>query len=84
MTPRMGRALESFKHRISKHITEKHTKKQEYGSWEYPSLETAMEKAGFEEIGAYVMKRQNTVAQYIATGPNSARRQCRGMERGFL
>ena len=28
-----------------------------------------MEEAGFEEMGAYFLKRQNTVAQYIATRP---------------
>ena len=28
-----------------------------------------MEYAGFEEIGAYILKRSNTVAQYITTRP---------------
>ena len=28
-----------------------------------------MEEAGFEEIGVYIKKRQNTVAQYILTRP---------------
>ena len=28
-----------------------------------------MEETGFEEMGAYVLRRQNTVAQYIATRP---------------
>ena len=37
------------------------------GSWEYPPLETEMEEAGFDEMGAYVLKRKNTVAQYIVT-----------------
>ena len=34
--------------------------------WEYPLLETAMEEAGFEEMGSYVLNRQNMVAHYIA------------------
>ena len=34
---------------------------------EYPPLKTAMEEAGFEDMGAYVLKSQNTVVQYIAT-----------------
>ena len=29
----------------------------------------AIEEAGFEEIGVYIQKRQNMVAQYIATRP---------------
>ena len=28
-----------------------------------------MEEAGFEEIGVYIKKRQNTVARYILTQP---------------
>ena len=28
-----------------------------------------MEEAGFEKIGAYILKGQNTVAQYITTRP---------------
>ena len=28
-----------------------------------------MEEAGFEEIGVYVTRRQNTFAQYIMTQP---------------
>ena len=51
-----------------------------------------MEEAGFEEVGAYVLKRQNTVAQYIATRPildlcketvrTSVRRRCEGLGMG--
>ena len=28
-----------------------------------------MEETGFEDMGAYVLKRQNVVSQYIATRP---------------
>ena len=28
-----------------------------------------MEESRFDEIGVYILKRQNTVAQYIATRP---------------
>ena len=28
-----------------------------------------MEEAGFDEIGVYITRRKNTVAQYIATQP---------------
>ena len=39
------------------------------GSWDYSSLEEAIVEAGFEGIGTYFMRRQNTVAQYILTRP---------------
>ena len=32
-----------------------------------PSLEEEMVEAGFEGIGTYITRRQNTVAQYITT-----------------
>ena len=69
MTPCMGRALGSFQHILARRITGRHPKRQGYGSREYPPLETAMEEAGFEDMKEYVLKRHNTVAQYIVTRP---------------
>ena len=69
MIPPMGRSLGSFQHRVVRLITGRHTKRWVDGSWGYPPVDTAMEEAWFEEMGAYVLKRQNTVAQYIATRP---------------
>ena len=37
--------------------------------WDHPPLAAAMTEAGFEDIGTYVTRRQNTVAQYIVTRP---------------
>ena len=65
----MGQLLGNFHRRVSRQTIGRHTKKQQEGVWEYPPPETAMEEAGFEETGAYVLKRQNTDAQYIATRP---------------
>ena len=42
---------------------ERRTKQQVDGSWEYPPMEIDMEEAGFEDMGAYALKRKNTVAQ---------------------
>ena len=39
------------------------------GRWEYPPLVADMDEAGLEEIGVYVTRTQNMVAQYIATRP---------------
>ena len=57
MIPRMGRSLGSFQHRVARRITRRQPKKREDGGWDYPPTETAMEEAGFEEMGSYVMKR---------------------------
>ena len=69
LNPCMGQALGSFQHRVNRKIIGRQPKKQEDGEWEYPPLETAMEEAGFEDMGDYVLKRQNTVAKYITTRP---------------
>ena len=65
--PLHGHGPGEFQHRVSMRIIRKQTKRRVYGSWEYPPPETEMEEAGFEEMGAYVPKRQNIVAQYIET-----------------
>ena len=62
---RMERALSSFQHRVMKRLTVRHPRRQGDGGWEYPPLAAAISEAGFEEIGTYVTRRQNTVAQYI-------------------
>ena len=67
LTPRMGWALGSPHHRVSSQITGRQPKIQEKGEWEYPPLAAVMEEAGFGEIGAYILKRQSTFAQYVAT-----------------
>ena len=37
--------------------------------WHYPSLKGAMKEAGLTDIRTSILRRQNTVAQYIATRP---------------
>ena len=63
----MERDLDSFQHRVARHITGGQTRRRWEGVWVYPPLEAAMEEEGFEEIGVYIKKRQNTAAKYIAT-----------------
>ena len=67
LTPRIRRSLGSFQYRVARWITGKHLRQQEEGGREYPTLAAAMEEVGFEEIRVYILKRQITVAQYIAT-----------------
>ena len=69
LTPRMERALSSFKHRVAQRLTGRHPRSRGDGSWYYPPMEVEMLEAGFEEIGAYITRKQNTVAQYITTRP---------------
>ena len=66
-TPHMGRALGGFQHILATRITGRQPKRYVDGSCKYPPLETAMQVAGFEEMGEYFLKRQNMVVQYIET-----------------
>ena len=65
MNPRMEWTLGGFQRRLEIRITGSKPKRNVDESWEYLPLETAMLEAEFEEMGEYVLKRQNTVAQYI-------------------
>ena len=65
MTPCMEWDLGILQHRVVQRITGRQPGRHEEGGWDYPHLVTAMEEAVFEEIGVYMLKRQNTVAQYI-------------------
>ena len=69
LTPSMERALDSFQHRVAKRITRKQPRRRVDVIWEYPPLEEALGEALFEGIRKSVTRRQNTVAQYIATRP---------------
>ena len=62
LTPRMGRSLGIFQHRVTHTITGIQTRRWEEGGWEYLTLATAMEEAGFKEIGVYILKSHNMVA----------------------
>ena len=43
------------------------TKNHPDGTWVYPPIGVTMAMVGLEEIGAYISRRQNKVAQYIET-----------------
>ena len=67
LTPWMEQALDSFQHRVERHLTGRKPRRRGDGRWAYPPLEEEMGEAGFEGIRRSVTRRQKTVAQYIAT-----------------
>jgi hypothetical protein len=68
ITPDMMGVLESFHHRTARRIA-KMMPYLRHGVWVYPDKGEAMKRAGLYSMESYVRKRQNTVAQYIATRP---------------
>ena len=69
LTLRIEQVLESFMHRSARRIIGRQTWRGWDGKWYYPSMRETMREAGFEDIQKSITRRQNTVAQYIATRP---------------
>ena len=80
LTARMEKALDSFHSRVARKIAGRQLWRRKDGTWYYPSLAVAMKEAGIVQIRTSILRRQNTVAQFIATWPildlceNSTRR----------
>ncbi len=68
VTPDMLKVLESFHNKTARRIADMMPRLVN-GVWEYPSLKRARKKAGLYTVEHYIRKRQNTLAQYIATRP---------------
>ena len=69
LTPRMEGALDIFQYKATCRITGRQPRRRGDRRWVYPSLKEAMREAGLEGIRKSTTRRQNTVAQYIATRP---------------
>ena len=69
LKPRMQRVLGGFHHRVARRMTGQQPRKVQDGGWVYSPLKDAMAESGSQEVETYVSRRQNTVAQYIATRP---------------
>ena len=67
VSPRMERALRVFIHGAARRITGRQPRRERGGKWFYPSLEGAMKEVGLANVRTSINRRQNTVAQYIAT-----------------
>ena len=67
VSPMMEWALSAFLHGAARRLTGRHPRRGRDGKWHYLSLEGAMKEAGLTDIHKSIQRRQNTVAQYIAT-----------------
>ena len=78
-TPRMGMALGGFQTQVERQTRRHLLLGTTDRTWKYTSAEAAREVAGFLTMEKYVRRRQNTVAQNIAT--RSLLDLCEGSER---
>ena len=67
VTPLMGKDLGGLQTQVEIFLTGRILRRTTYGTWRYNSAATAREAAGFLTMEEYVRRRQNKVAQYIAT-----------------
>ena len=66
---RMEKALDSFQSRVARKITGRQPQQGKDGSCYYPSLAGSTKDTGVVWIRTSILRRQNTVAQFIATQP---------------
>ena len=69
LTRKMESALDAFQGRVARHITGSQPRRGRDVRWFYPALAGALKEAGVVRIRTSILRRQNTVAQFIATQP---------------
>ena len=69
LTKKMEYALDAFQGRVARQLTGRQPFRGRDGEWLYPSLAGALKEAGVVRARTSVLRRQNTVAQFIATRP---------------
>ena len=69
LTKKMESALDAFQGRVARKLTGRQPRCGRDGGWYYPSLAGAMKESGIVRIWTSILRRQNTVAQFIATRP---------------
>ena len=69
LTINMESALDAFQGRVARKLTGRQPRRGRDGRWFHPSLAGAMKEAGIVRIWTSILRRQNTVAQFIATRP---------------
>ena len=79
LTKRMEASLDAFQGRVARWLTGRMPRRGRDGKWLYLPLAGATKEAGIVRARTSVVRRQNTVAQFIATRPILG--LCEGTER---
>ena len=59
MTPRIGRVLGGFHHKVARRLTGRQPRLGRDGLWIYHPLEDAISEAGLKEMETYVSRHKN-------------------------
>ena len=68
-TKKMESALDAFQGRVARRLTGRKPQRGRDGRWFYPSLAGALKEASVVRNRTLILRKQNTVAQFIATRP---------------
>ena len=69
LTAKMEKALDTFQARVARKLTGRKPRRGIDGTWYYSSLLGEMKEEEIFRIGTSILRRQNAVAQFIATRP---------------
>ena len=69
LIPQLEKSLDEFHHQAARQMASMVPKQQQDRTWVYPPIGAALVMVVLEEIGVYITRRHNTVAQYIANRP---------------
>ena len=69
LTRKMEAALDAFQGRVARRLTGRLPRRGRDGKWQYLPLAGAKKDAGIVRVRTLVLRRQNTVAQFVATRP---------------
>ena len=78
LTGKMEVALDAFQGRVARRLTGRTPRRGRDWKWKYLPLAGAFKYAGIVRVRTSVLRRQNTVAQFVATRPILA--LCEGKE----
>ena len=67
LTSKMEKSLDAFQGRVARKLTGRQARLGRNGGCYYPSLAGEMKEAGIVRIRTSILRRQNMVAQFIAT-----------------
>ena len=69
LTKRVESALDAFQGRVARRLTGRMPRRGRDGKWVYPLLAGVLKEVGVVRARTSVLRRQNTVAQFIVTRP---------------
>ena len=69
ISERVLKLFRSFHHRVARHLTGRHIRQRDDGSWFCPPTADVLNRAGLETIDEYIRRRRETVRNFVRPRP---------------